>query len=188
MDESSPTKPQEKMSAKSGGTKSDNKAVGMAESSQTKPQKKMSTKSRGTKLGNMIHYTAKASIAHNFMRLKEGDIYSIKNFVVFPNKDEYRIFKHDNIMLEFDWETTVRKKAIFHCKVMIKNFKSKKGWNYPSCGFGKCRKGVTRTNGQFICEACNKAVDYPVFRYMIEVVVADNTARTVVVMFNDTTT
>ncbi|GJS48644.1 putative ribonuclease H-like domain-containing protein [Tanacetum coccineum] len=147
MDESSPTKPQEKMSAKSGGTKSDSKAVGMAESSQTKPQKKMSTKSGGTKSvdvtgmivvmigrvwdvnvvtgrylstdfvvsdsrGNMIHCTAKASIPHNFLRLKEGDIYSIKNFVVLPNKDEFRILKHDTIMLEFDGETTVQKVSV----------------------------------------------------------------------------
>ncbi|GJX03373.1 hypothetical protein Tco_0189289 [Tanacetum coccineum] len=62
--------------------------------------------------GNMIHYTAKASIPHNFLRLKEGGIYSIKNFVVLPNKDEFRILKHDTIMLEFDGETTVRKVSV----------------------------------------------------------------------------
>nr|GEU94767.1 hypothetical protein [Tanacetum cinerariifolium] len=277
--------------------------------------------------GNMIHCTAKSSVAHNFLRLKEGDIYSIKNFVVLPNKDEFRIFRHDMFMIEFDGETTARKvsadphgfyrypfhliefdqveptnnkyfidiaeyvtnvgrrsytktgsktlefylanqrgqslrvtlwgelgdvlvekktkhagvtgmsrndynkltffmnvyisraapnkaslpidcsqpregtlenlliwarnrktmyTATFHCKVMIENFKTKKGWNYPSCGYEKCRKGATRKLGKWVCEACNRTVDYHVFRYKLEVVVADDTAHTVVVMFNDT--
>ncbi|GJX96835.1 zinc finger, CCHC-type containing protein [Tanacetum coccineum] len=59
--------------------------------------------------GNVIHCTARANIAHNFIKLKEGGIYTIKNFVVQPNKDEYRIRKDDCFMLEFDGETTVRK-------------------------------------------------------------------------------
>ncbi|GKA85114.1 DNA helicase PIF1, ATP-dependent [Tanacetum coccineum] len=288
--------------------------------------------------GNMIHCSAKSNVAHNFLRMKEGGIYAVKNFVVVPNKDEYRIFKQDMFMLEFDGETTARKvskdphgylrypfrlvdldqieltnnkylidvagyvtnvgrttytksgsktldfylanqrgyslrvtlwgglgdvlverktkhvgmcavvltgmsvkdynnklylssssstvvyddedipciqelkadnssvqptKAVlavdsslpregttvtFHCKVMIENFRNKKGWNYPSCGFEKCRKGVTRQHGKWFCESCNRPIDYPVFRYRLEVVVADDTASTVVVMFNDTAT
>ncbi|GJU90261.1 putative reverse transcriptase domain-containing protein [Tanacetum coccineum] len=304
--------------------------------------------------GNMIHCTAKSTVAHNFLRLKEGGIYSFKNFVVLPNKDEFRIFRHDMFMIEFDGETTARKvsadphgfcrypfhliefdqveptnnkylidiagyvtnvgrtsytktgsktlefylanqrgqslrvtlwgelgdvlvekktkhagvcamvltemsrkeynnklylsstssmvfcddddipclqelraddsrvapskaplpidcsqpregtldnpliwarnrqnnvwTATFHCKVMIENFRTKKGWNYPSCGYEKCRKGATRKLGKWVCEACNKTVDYPVFRYKLEVVVVDETAHIVVVMFNDTTT
>nr|GFC14987.1 nucleic acid-binding, OB-fold protein [Tanacetum cinerariifolium] len=47
---------------------------------------------------------------------------------------------------------------------MIENIGTKKGWNYPSYGSEKYQKGVTRQNGQFVCEACNKVVDYPVFR------------------------
>ncbi|GJS13239.1 replication protein A 70 kDa DNA-binding subunit C-like protein [Tanacetum coccineum] len=123
MAESSHTTPPKKMSIKSGGTNSDSKAVGMAESSQTKPHlflDELEVDVTGTivvmigrlwdvNVGNMIHNSAKASIAHNFLGLKEGDIYLINNFVVLPNKDEYRIFKHDKIMLEFDGETTVRK-------------------------------------------------------------------------------
>ncbi|GJY09825.1 putative reverse transcriptase domain-containing protein, partial [Tanacetum coccineum] len=58
---------------------------------------------------NMIHCTAKSTVAHNFLRLKEGGIYSVKNFVVLPNKDEFRIFRHDMFMIEFDGETTARK-------------------------------------------------------------------------------
>ncbi|GJS60912.1 hypothetical protein Tco_0655696 [Tanacetum coccineum] len=53
--------------------------------------------------------SAKSSVAYNFLRLKEGCIYSIKNFVVLPNKDEFRIFRHDMFMIEFDGETTTRK-------------------------------------------------------------------------------
>ncbi|GKD79321.1 reverse transcriptase domain-containing protein [Tanacetum coccineum] len=59
--------------------------------------------------GNMIHCTAKATIAHNFLRLKEGGIFLIKNFAVLPNKDEFRVFRHDMFMLEFDGSTTIRK-------------------------------------------------------------------------------
>ncbi|GJZ77327.1 DNA helicase PIF1, ATP-dependent [Tanacetum coccineum] len=53
-------------------------------------------------MGNMIHCSAKSSVAHNFLRMKEGGIYSVKNFVVLPNKDEFRIFRHDRFMIEFD--------------------------------------------------------------------------------------
>ncbi|GKA16490.1 DNA helicase PIF1, ATP-dependent [Tanacetum coccineum] len=78
-------------------------------------------------------------------------------------------------------------------------------------------KDVTQQHGKWLCEACNRTVDYPVLgngtyvsykllikmqcmvfltfppphslcRYRIEVVVADDTAHTVVVMFNDTST
>ncbi|GKD32126.1 mediator of RNA polymerase II transcription subunit 34 isoform X2 [Tanacetum coccineum] len=59
--------------------------------------------------GNMIHCSARSTVAHNFLRLKEGGIYSVKNFVVLPNKDEFRIFRHDMFMIEFDGETTARK-------------------------------------------------------------------------------
>nr|GEW37113.1 hypothetical protein [Tanacetum cinerariifolium] len=53
--------------------------------------------------------SAKATIAHNFLRLKGGGIFLIKNFVVRPNKDEFRVFRHDMFMLEFDGSTTIRK-------------------------------------------------------------------------------
>ncbi|GJX30592.1 reverse transcriptase domain-containing protein [Tanacetum coccineum] len=46
--------------------------------------------------GNMIHCTAKATIAHN----------------VIPNKDEFRLFKDDMLMLEFDGATIVRKASV----------------------------------------------------------------------------
>nr|GEV63015.1 hypothetical protein [Tanacetum cinerariifolium] len=59
--------------------------------------------------GNMIHCTAKSSVAYNFLRLKEGGIYFVKNFVVLPNKDEFQIFRHDMFMIEFNGETAAQK-------------------------------------------------------------------------------
>nr|GEW31126.1 54S ribosomal protein L19, mitochondrial [Tanacetum cinerariifolium] len=48
-----------------------------------------------------VNCTAKATISHNFLRLKEGGIFLIKNFTVRPNKDEFQVFRHDMFMLEF---------------------------------------------------------------------------------------
>nr|GEW98560.1 nucleic acid-binding, OB-fold protein [Tanacetum cinerariifolium] len=148
MDESSPIEAQEKMSIKSGVTKLDSKCVGMTESSHMTPLKNMSTKSGATISvskavgmdessqakphlflkeleGNMIHCTAKSSIAHNFLRLKED----VTGYVT----DVGRI-------------------------------------NYTKTG--------------------SKNLDFYLAnqRYKLEVVIADDTAHTVVVMFNDTTT
>ncbi|GKB03716.1 reverse transcriptase [Tanacetum coccineum] len=47
--------------------------------------------------GNVMHCTAKGSIAHNFLRLKEGSIYLVKNFTVVPNKDEFRLVEIDEL-------------------------------------------------------------------------------------------
>nr|GEY76359.1 hypothetical protein [Tanacetum cinerariifolium] len=57
--------------------------------------------------GNMIHCSAKATVSYNFLRLKEGSIYSVK-----PNKDEYRLLKNDVYMLEFNGSTTIRKSSV----------------------------------------------------------------------------
>ncbi|GKA08652.1 hypothetical protein Tco_0687983 [Tanacetum coccineum] len=59
--------------------------------------------------GNVMHCTAKGNIVHNFLRLKEGSIYLVKNFTVVPNKDGFRVIRFANFMLEFDGESTVRK-------------------------------------------------------------------------------
>nr|GFA72752.1 hypothetical protein [Tanacetum cinerariifolium] len=50
----------------------------------------------------------------------------------------------------------------FQCKVMIEDIRRKSGWNYPSCGGEKCRKS-----------------------YRLEVVIADDTVQTIIVMFNE---
>ncbi|GJY24699.1 ATP-dependent DNA helicase PIF1-like protein [Tanacetum coccineum] len=76
----------------------------------------------------------------------------------------------------------------FHCKVIIDGIRTMNGWNFPLCGSDTCKKALTRQDGQFFCQSCNKAVDYPVLRYRLEVDVSDNTAQAVVVMFNETAT
>ncbi|GKB76001.1 hypothetical protein Tco_0942896 [Tanacetum coccineum] len=59
--------------------------------------------------GNLMHCTARGNIAHNFLWLKEGAIYSVKNFTVLPNKDEFRVMRFADFMLEFHGDTTVWK-------------------------------------------------------------------------------
>ncbi|GJU47768.1 RNA-directed DNA polymerase, eukaryota [Tanacetum coccineum] len=200
--------------------------------------------------GNAIHSYAKANVAHNFLKLKEGLVYCLKNFVVQSNKEEYRIFRDHTYMIELDGATSVRKASIksggfvrypfqliplgsieltdnkylidvagyvtnvgrishqksgsrtldfslangsedksstFKCKVKIDDIRSQKGWNFPACGGEKCKKGVVRKNGSFWCQACEKAVDYPVLRFRLELDVSDKTASTVVVMFDEPT-
>nr|GEU91103.1 hypothetical protein [Tanacetum cinerariifolium] len=173
--------------------------------------------------GNAIHCTTKANIAHNFLKLKEGSIYLIRDFVVHPNKDEYRIFRDHAIILGFDGATFVRKTSVkgggfvrypfelqdlgnieltnnkyligrtthqrtssrtldfyltngsdgegalnqsstFNCKVKIDNVRMRKGWNYPSCGGSKCKKGIDQKARSFWCDSCNKLVEYMVLR------------------------
>ncbi|KAL6529960.1 hypothetical protein OROMI_028605 [Orobanche minor] len=260
--------------------------------------------------GNTMHCTAKAKTTLTFVtKLKEGNIYTINQFAVIPNTEEYRIMKKSAYIIEFHGGTTVRKslvksdgfvrhpfdliafddlqvtdnkhligisikqksgsrtldlyltnrslgdvlidkktrntglhvvvltavnpklynnklylssssstiilddgeipalKAEIHESMEIipaENFEARdgtlenllirarncknetrKGWNYPSCGSDKCRKGTTRREGKFWCDSCNKPTDYPVVRYRLELDVSDDTARTVVVLFDE---
>ncbi|GKE28427.1 reverse transcriptase domain-containing protein, partial [Tanacetum coccineum] len=59
--------------------------------------------------GNAIYSFAKANVAHNFLKLKEGLVYPINNFVVQANKEEYRIFRDHAYMIELDGTASVRK-------------------------------------------------------------------------------
>ncbi|GJY58827.1 uncharacterized protein Tco_0458719, partial [Tanacetum coccineum] len=71
--------------------------------------------------------------------------------------------------------------------VTIDKVRTKKGWNYPSCGGDKCKKGnLDRKDGRFWCDSCNSSVDYPVIRYKLELEISDETAEAVVVMFDET--
>nr|GEY75786.1 hypothetical protein [Tanacetum cinerariifolium] len=56
-----------------------------------------------------VIYDSKANVAHNFLKLKECGIYSVKDFLVHPNKDEFRILMNASFIVEFDGETSVRK-------------------------------------------------------------------------------
>ncbi|GKB72406.1 nucleic acid-binding, OB-fold protein [Tanacetum coccineum] len=72
--------------------------------------------------------------------------------------------------------------------VKLDGIRTRKGWNFLSCGGEKCKKGIGRKEGGFWCEACNKAVEYPMLRFRLKLDVSDKTASTVVVMFNEPAT
>ncbi|GKA39605.1 reverse transcriptase domain-containing protein [Tanacetum coccineum] len=77
--------------------------------------------------------------------------------------------------------------ATFHCGVRIDKIRTKRGWNYPSCGGEKCKKGnLDRKHGRFWCDSCHSSVDYLVLRYRLEMEVSDDIAQAVVVMFDET--
>ncbi|GKC91734.1 RNA-directed DNA polymerase, eukaryota, partial [Tanacetum coccineum] len=75
--------------------------------------------------------------------------------------------------------------STFNCKVRIDNVRTKKGWNYQSCGGPKCKKGIERKAESLWCDSCNKPVEYPVLRFRLELNISDQTTSTVVVMFDD---
>nr|GEW14619.1 reverse transcriptase domain-containing protein [Tanacetum cinerariifolium] len=62
--------------------------------------------------GNAIHSSAKANVAHNFLKLTEGLVYCLKIFVLQSNKEEYRIFKDHTYMIELDGARSVRKASV----------------------------------------------------------------------------
>ncbi|GKB41831.1 nucleic acid-binding, OB-fold protein [Tanacetum coccineum] len=76
----------------------------------------------------------------------------------------------------------------FNCEVQIDKVRTKKGWNYPSCGGEKCKKIIARQEGYFWCDSCERVVEYPVMRYRLELEVSDNTTVVLVVMFDETAT
>ncbi|KAL6547418.1 hypothetical protein OROMI_023139 [Orobanche minor] len=69
------------------------------------------------------------------------------------------------------------------CEAEIMHIRTKNSWYYPACGSGKCKKGVTHKDGQLWCDACDKPVSYPK-----KVDVRDETAETVVVIWEETAT
>nr|GEV33394.1 hypothetical protein [Tanacetum cinerariifolium] len=62
--------------------------------------------------GNAIHGSAKSNVAHNFLKLKEGLVYCLKNFEVHSIKEEYRIFRDHTYMIELDGATSMRKASV----------------------------------------------------------------------------
>ncbi|KAL6531223.1 hypothetical protein OROHE_014292 [Orobanche hederae] len=63
--------------------------------------------------GDTMHCTAKAKTAHTFVtKLKEGNIYTINQFVVRPNTEEYRITKKSAYIIEFHSGITIRRSLV----------------------------------------------------------------------------
>ncbi|GJT55832.1 reverse transcriptase domain-containing protein [Tanacetum coccineum] len=84
--------------------------------------------------GNLMHCTTRGNIAHNFLRLKEGAIYSMKNFTVQPNKDDFRVLRFSHFIVEMDGDTivcmsTVRPDGFAHYPFQLVEFDSLKPIN-----------------------------------------------------------
>ncbi|XP_071714337.1 replication factor A protein 1-like [Rutidosis leptorrhynchoides] len=63
--------------------------------------------------GNVIQLTAKHNIAHHFItRLKEGSVYLLKDFEVVANRDEYRILRANNVIIQLQGSTYFDRQAI----------------------------------------------------------------------------
>ncbi|GJT43277.1 DNA helicase PIF1, ATP-dependent [Tanacetum coccineum] len=79
--------------------------------------------------------------------------------------------------LSTDFVISDSKIETFHYKVMIENMRTKKGRNYLSCGADNYRKGADNLKNYYVKHVTRL--------YRLEVMVADDTAHTVIVMFND---
>ncbi|GJT03613.1 ATP-dependent DNA helicase PIF1-like protein [Tanacetum coccineum] len=62
--------------------------------------------------GNLMHCTTRGNTAYNFLLLKEGAFYSVRNFSVQPNKEDFRVMRFADFMLEFDGDIRVRKSSV----------------------------------------------------------------------------
>ncbi|XP_071695383.1 uncharacterized protein [Rutidosis leptorrhynchoides] len=72
------------------------------------------------------------------------------------------------------------------CTVEIQNIRMKNYWYYNTCSICKARKGLDRRYGQHWCESCNDTVPEPITRYRVICDVKDDTATTVMVLFDET--
>nr|GFA13120.1 nucleic acid-binding, OB-fold protein [Tanacetum cinerariifolium] len=134
--------------------------------------------------GQMIHCSARASVAYNFLRLREGGIYSVKIFMVYLSSTLSTMILDDAkipvIKALTDADSGVELKnpysATFHCTLTIDGVRTKTGWNFPSYGSEDCRKSDMRQKGYFYYESCNRRVNFPMLRYRLELDVSDGTA------------
>ncbi|KAJ0592224.1 putative nucleic acid-binding, replication factor A [Helianthus annuus] len=78
-----------------------------------------------------------------------------------------------------------KKVILFRNVVEITSIRTKNSWYLFACSGSKCRKGLTREAGYFICKACESKVDYPRTRFRIQADVTDGTMSTVVVLFDE---
>ncbi|KAK9053094.1 hypothetical protein SSX86_029724 [Deinandra increscens subsp. villosa] len=78
-----------------------------------------------------------------------------------------------------------KKAVVFRNSIQITGIRTKNSWFNFTCTGGRCRKGVTRKDGSFWCEACDNAVYFPRARYRLMVDVKDMTGNVVVVLFDE---
>ncbi|GKC72346.1 nucleic acid-binding, OB-fold protein, partial [Tanacetum coccineum] len=108
-----------------------------------------------------------------------------------------RRLKHDDSGLELTKEVlpgdnTLPKPGTLENLLMWagnQKYDDKERLEFPILWGEKCKKGnIGHKGGQFWCNSCDSAVNYPVLRYRLELEISDDTAEIVVVMFDETTT
>ncbi|XP_071694536.1 uncharacterized protein [Rutidosis leptorrhynchoides] len=72
------------------------------------------------------------------------------------------------------------------CLVEIQNILMKNYSYYNTCSVCKARKGLDRRFGQHWCESCNDTVPEPITRFRVICDIKDDTATTVMVLFDET--
>nr|GEU39852.1 ATP-dependent DNA helicase PIF1-like [Tanacetum cinerariifolium] len=189
MDESLPMKPQEKMSAKSGVTKSDSKGLGLAESSHMTPPKKMSIQiwrvwDVNAVIGYYLSTDLVVSDSRNLFQLIDFDR-------IEPANNKYLI---DKLYLSSTSSTIIYDNDDNPCLQELKTSESfgeqkKEGLAIDAC---RPREGTLEN---LLIWARNRKDDCTVLftlgprsllcKYMLKVVVADDTAHTIILMFND---
>ncbi|GJV44874.1 hypothetical protein Tco_1429410 [Tanacetum coccineum] len=124
---------------------------------------------------------------------RRSHLFNKKNFVVKPNKEEYRILKNDAFMLEFDGSTTIRKafvkaEGFVRYPFQLVDFDSIEPTNNKYLiDVADYVTNVGRTTYQ---KSGSVNLDFYLVnhRYRLELDVSDNTAHVVVIMFDELTT
>ncbi|GJV77793.1 hypothetical protein Tco_1509377 [Tanacetum coccineum] len=160
-----------------------------------------------------MHCTTRGNITHNFLWLKEGAIYSVKNFTVQPNKDEFRVIRFADFMLEFHGDTTVWKAFVRGQSIrvtlwggpgdMLIEKRTRHLGLYP---VGLIAVSVKLYNNRFYLSSTSStlivddeqipvlkrlktddsSVEYSVIRYRLDLEISDDTVEAAVVMFDET--
>ncbi|GJS48845.1 hypothetical protein Tco_0598966 [Tanacetum coccineum] len=132
--------------------------------------------------------------------LIEGAIYSVTATFIQPNKEDFRVMRFADFMLEFDGDTRVRKSSV-----------KSEGFNRYPFQFVEI-DDLEPTNNKYLIDAVGyvtsvgrttqqrtgsttldfhlanrSAVEYPILRYRLELEISDDTTEVVVVLFDETT-
>nr|XP_043619699.1 uncharacterized protein LOC122591498 [Erigeron canadensis] len=75
--------------------------------------------------------------------------------------------------------------VVFSNMAEIVGVRTSSRWYLITCSSGRCLKGLTRDDGGFKCEGCNKIVAYPRFRFKLQLDIRDETATVVAVLFDN---
>nr|GEV25164.1 reverse transcriptase domain-containing protein [Tanacetum cinerariifolium] len=131
-----------------------------------------------TNVGQINHQKSGSRTLDFSLANGSEDEVSLSQAIVHANYSQAKEGTLENLLI---WACNRKNdSSTFKCRVKIDDIRSQKRWNFLGCGGEKCKKGVVRKKREFWCQACEKAVDYPV-----KLDISDKTASTVVVMFDE---